>query len=105
VEEIFDGVEAIVRNGARALEEGNLSHLGQLMSLNQQLLNALLLSTTRLERMCTLAREAGALGAKLTGGGGGGCMIALAQDAEAAAAIAAALEAGGFEAFVTLAGA
>jgi mevalonate kinase len=69
------------------------------MDLNQTLLNTLLLSTGKLEQMCQLARGAGALGAKLTGGGGGGCMIALAADAEATQPIVRALEGAGFTAF------
>jgi mevalonate kinase len=50
------------------------------MDLNQGLLSSLMVSTARLEDLCAAARDAGALGAKLTGGGGGGCMIALVQD-------------------------
>jgi mevalonate kinase len=100
VEQIFDGMESIVDNGQLALETGALEDLGQLMVLNQKLLASLMLSTTRLEAMCNAALDAGALGAKLTGGGGGGCMIALARDAEAAAPIIAALEALGHEAFL-----
>jgi mevalonate kinase len=41
------------------------------------LLAGLMVSSTEIERMCDLARGAGALGAKLTGAGGGGCVIAL----------------------------
>lgn len=77
VDEIFDGMEALVRNAKSALEAGELAHLGQLMTLNQKLLNTLMLSTPKLEAMCKDAEKSGALGAKLTGGGGGGCMIAL----------------------------
>lgn len=77
VRKILDGMEAVVNNGRSALVEGNLRNLGQLMVLNQKLLNSLMLSTTRLEEMCQCATGAGAMGAKLTGGGGGGCMIAL----------------------------
>ena len=51
--------------------------LGDLMNVNQGLLNALQVSTPELERLIDIARDAGALGAKLTGGGGGGAMIAL----------------------------
>jgi mevalonate kinase len=50
------------------------------MDLNQMLLSGLMLSTEEIEAMCRLAREAGALGAKLTGSGGGGCVVALAAD-------------------------
>jgi len=77
VGKILDGIEAVVNNGRSALRDGNLRDLGQLMVLNQKLLNSLMLSTSRLEEMCACAIDAGALGAKLTGGGGGGCMIAL----------------------------
>jgi mevalonate kinase len=47
--------------------------------------------------MCQIARDAGALGAKITGAGGGGCMFALAPDRDAAERIREAL---GSEAFV-----
>ena len=50
--------------------------------------------------MCEIARAAGALGAKLTGGGGGGCMIALAEPRERAADIERALTQAGFAAFI-----
>ncbi len=89
--EIFDGIEALVRNAKLAVEAGDLRGLGQLMDMNQALLSALLLSTEKLETLCRVARGAGALGAKLTGAGGGGCMIALAPSMEAATEIEAAL--------------
>lgn len=98
-EQIFDAIAALVRNAQTALEEGEHARLGQLMDLNQTLLNTLMLSTAKLEHMCQLARSAGALGAKLTGGGGGGCMIALAASAEATEPIVAALGSAGFNAF------
>ncbi|MGD8860031.1 MAG: mevalonate kinase [Myxococcales bacterium] len=99
VEQIFDGMEAIVNNGKLAVETGALSDLGQLMVLNQRLLASLLLSTPRLEEMCAAAIDAGALGAKLTGGGGGGCMIAMCESEEAAQPVLAALKAQDREAF------
>jgi mevalonate kinase len=98
-EQIFDAIAALVNNAQSALEAGEHARLGQLMDLNQTLLNSLLLSTTKLEEMCRIARSAGALGAKLTGGGGGGCMIALAADAAASERIAGALSNAGYVAF------
>jgi mevalonate kinase len=61
------------------------------MDRNHALLQTLQLSTPMLDRLCNIARDTGALGAKLTGGGGGGCMIALAQDHTAAQRIEQAL--------------
>jgi len=101
----FDAIEAIVNNGRTALERGEFDRLGQLMTLNHQLLNTLLLSTTRLETLCRAAVEAGALGAKLTGGGGGGCMIAIAEDFEAAERVRARLSEFDPDAFVVGSGA
>ncbi len=100
VEQIFDGMEAIVVNAKSALAAGELWRLGQLMVLNQKLLVGLMLSTTRLEEMCQAAEKAGALGAKLTGGGGGGCMIALCENAEQAQRVQEALAALGRSSFV-----
>ncbi|HEX4355116.1 MAG TPA: mevalonate kinase [Polyangiales bacterium] len=99
-EQIFDAIAALVQNAKSALEDGDHARLGQLMDLNQTLLNTLMLSTSKLETMCATARDAGAFGAKLTGGGGGGCMIALAADRAAAQSISAALSADGDESFV-----
>lgn len=84
IEQTFDGIASLVRNGRLAIEAGDFAALGQLMDLNQALLNSLMISTARLEELCAAARDAGAHGAKLTGGGGGGCMIALVDDREAA---------------------
>ncbi len=103
VEQVFDGITALVNNAKLAVEAGDLRALGQLMDLNQALLASLMLSTETLEKMCRGARAAGAYGAKITGAGGGGCMIALVDDARAEAVLSAVQETAS-EAFVTDAG-
>lgn len=87
IEKLFEGIAALVTNAKMSIEQGDLKDLGKLMDLNHALLNALMLSTARLEEMCAAARHAGALGAKLTGAGGGGCMIALVEDDEIASRV------------------
>lgn len=62
------------------LRKGNLQSVGKLMNINHGLLSALGVSHESLERLVYASRNAGAYGAKLTGGGGGGCMIALAEE-------------------------
>lgn len=104
VEEIFDGMAALVRNGKLAVENGDFQALGQMFDMNQMLLASLLLSTERLERLCGAAKAAGALGAKLTGSGGGGCMIALVPDVDRAEPVLRALRDEGGEPFVAEAG-
>jgi mevalonate kinase len=90
---LFDAIASIVGNARVALEQGDLKSLGQLMTMNQMLLASLMLSHPELETMIAAANQAGALGAKLTGGGGGGCMIALVETDEQHAAVKAALAA------------
>ena len=91
MERIFDAIAELVDHAERALAAGDLVELGALMNANQRQLEAMGVSTPALEALVADAREAGALGAKLTGAGGGGCMVALAADAEAAARIEARL--------------
>jgi mevalonate kinase len=69
----------ITQRAVEALKRGDFAALGELMNINQALLSAVGVSNEALERLIHAARNAGALGAKLTGGGGGGCMIALAS--------------------------
>jgi mevalonate kinase len=95
----LSGIEALVKNAKLCIEAGDLPGLGQLMNYNQMLLSGLFLSTPEIERACAVAREAGALGAKLTGAGGGGAVIALASDLPDT--IVEAWRAAGFQAFST----
>lgn len=67
----------VVRRGEAALHDGDLEELGRLMDFNHGLLSALGVSARTLDSMVWAAREADALGAKLTGAGGGGCVVAL----------------------------
>jgi mevalonate kinase len=78
----LDAIGELARAGMKCLAEGELTELGRLMNANQRLLSSLSVSTEGIERACALARDAGALGAKLTGSGGGGAVIALAEDVE-----------------------
>ncbi|RXL51625.1 mevalonate kinase, partial [Citrobacter sp. AAK_AS5] len=73
-------IHALVDDGHRAIESGDLESLGRCMDENQRVLAALELSTSNIESACRCARDAGALGAKLTGKGGGGCVIALSKN-------------------------
>jgi mevalonate kinase len=77
----------IVRQGARALDAGDLAELGRLMNFNHGLLEALGVSSRSLDEMVWAARESDALGAKLTGAGGGGCIVALDESDEAQTAL------------------
>lgn len=85
VTKTFEGIEVLVRNAKLAIEVGDLIALGQLLDLNHTILSSLMLCTTKVDAMCQAAREAGALGAKMTGAGGGGCMFALAPKSDEAA--------------------
>lgn len=96
-ERIFDDIDTLVLQGVVALRDQDMAVLGELMNLCHGLLNALQVSTPELERMVGIARDAGALGAKLTGGGGGGAMVALC-DATTQSEVRSALERQGFKA-------
>ncbi|MFQ5610143.1 MAG: mevalonate kinase, partial [Woeseiaceae bacterium] len=101
-EKIFDDIDALVLQAVTAVHETDIATLGELMNVCQGLLNALQVSTPEIERLIGIARRAGALGAKLTGGGGGGAVIALCD--ENADRVQRAMERQGFHATAILAG-
>ena len=95
-ERIFDQIDALTLRGVQAIQDNDLATLGELMNICQGMLNALQVSTPELEKLVDIARENGALGAKLTGGGGGGSIVAIADgDTDA---IVEAIRAAGFQA-------
>lgn len=98
----FARVAALVEQAVAALRRADLSALGAAMNENQGELGRLEVSCPEIDEMCRLARKAGALGAKLTGGGGGGCVVALAGDHEDA--VRAAWERAGFTSFSAVIG-
>jgi hydroxymethylglutaryl-CoA reductase len=76
-ESIFEEIDSLSREGAQALAAADYDRLGGFMNICHGLLSAIEVSTAELESMVSLARESGAVGAKLTGSGGGGSIVAL----------------------------
>lgn len=75
---VFQAIGAISTRAVSLMREQRKEELGELMSINHGLLEALGVGTRELCELVYAARGAGgALGAKITGAGGGGCMIAL----------------------------
>jgi mevalonate kinase len=77
-ERIFDQIGSLADAARDAIEYGTVhDRLGALMAENQRLLRRLGVSSPELEALILAALDAGAQGAKLSGGGRGGNMIAL----------------------------
>ncbi len=73
----MDAISTLVQQSKRSFQIGDNEALGKAMNANQEHLSTLRLSCPELDTLILAAREAGALGAKLTGGGMGGHMLAL----------------------------
>lgn len=99
----FDEIGAIVQQARVAIEEGltGPEAIGKLMNDNQELLETIGVSSPELDHLVTAARQAGALGAKLSGAGGGGNMIALTRSGLASDIARALWEAGATGVIVT----
>jgi len=98
---IFREAEKIVHEARRALESYDMRSVGELMNRNHELLRAIEVSCKELDFLVELARDEGALGAKMTGGGLGGSMIALTPGRDLQERVARAMEREGFEALRT----
>ncbi len=106
--EWFEGVvkdyEKVIKEGRKALETMELERVGQLMNKNHELLQQITVSNDVLDNMVKLARDNGALGAKVTGTGRGGNIIALTPGAELQDKVYNALTDAGHPAWKTLIG-
>jgi len=76
-DQIFKQMDELALASKEAIEKRDLNELGMIMNMNHGYLNTLGVSYPDVESLIEIARNNGALGAKLTGGGGGGAMIAL----------------------------
>jgi mevalonate kinase len=76
-EDIFTEIAAIVETARRAIQQGDEEELGELMNQNHRFLQELTVSSPLLDHLKQAALNAGASGAKLSGGGRGGNLIAL----------------------------
>ncbi len=100
-ENIFNEIAQTSLIARRSIESGKPELLGELMDQNHILLQQLKVSSPELDKLVTAARDAGALGAKLSGGGRGGNMIALVEKEKAESVSHALLSAGAKRTIVT----
>lgn len=98
---IFERAEKLAYEARKALEAYDLETVGGLMDENHKLLQAIEVSCKELDFLVELARNHGALGAKMTGGGLGGNMVALTPGRELQERVARAIEREGFQALRT----
>ena len=100
-EGLFNEIAQIALIARRSIESGRPELLGELMDHNHSLLQDMTVSSPKLDKLVQAARDAGALGAKLSGGGRGGNMIALADQANAESVASALLSAGAKHTIIT----
>ncbi|MBS3059541.1 MAG: mevalonate kinase, partial [Candidatus Diapherotrites archaeon] len=96
---VFEEYGALVEEAKKALKDYDLKKVGTLMNKNHELLQKITVSSSELDEMVETARNAGALGAKLTGTGRGGLMIALTPGKNLQEKVAEAIEAQGYTVF------
>jgi mevalonate kinase len=97
----LDEIGSLVNEARSHIERGEVRDIGMIMNRNHHLLNILTVSSPLLNSLTSAAREAGALGAKLSGGGRGGNMIALVEADNTHWVIDALEEAGAVRTWVT----
>jgi mevalonate kinase len=100
-EGVFDQVGDVVKQARHSVESGDWKALGRLMDQNHAFLQQMTVSSPELDRLVSAARNAGALGAKLSGGGRGGNMIALVEPIQSEAVAKSLMEAGARNTIVT----
>ena len=100
-EGMFDEVGTIAKEARKAIESGKTKVLGKLMNQNHTFLQEMTVSSPELDNLVSAALNAGAAGAKLSGGGRGGNMIALVEKEKAPVISEALLSAGATRTIIT----
>lgn len=95
IDSIYNQIGFIVDLAKKSLLKSDLQTVGELMNINEGYLSALGVEGNKLADMIYAARDAGAYGAKLSGGGIGDCMITLAPPSKIQAVKDAINKAGG----------
>ena len=103
-EKIFNEYKSLSENAKKALLEGDISTVGDLMNQNHKLLQKITVSGEINDKLVNIALKNGAIGAKMTGTGRGGLVIALAENEEVQEKIAKAIEVEGYDAWRTMIG-
>ncbi|MBN1786381.1 MAG: mevalonate kinase [Candidatus Methanofastidiosa archaeon] len=98
---IFRSAEELAYKGREAITSFDLKTMGSLMNENHRLLQEIEVSNGDLDMLVDIARDEGAIGAKMTGGGLGGYMVALTPEKEVQENVAKAIEGKGFEVLKT----
>ncbi|MGO1661813.1 MAG: mevalonate kinase [Canibacter sp.] len=91
----IDHLATLTSQVQTALAEGDTNSLGEAMNAAHETLATLEVSAPELDHLVRVARDAGAVGAKMTGGGMGGCVIALVPNSEVAYSVATRLRTSG----------
>ncbi|MFN2145745.1 MAG: mevalonate kinase, partial [Anaerolineales bacterium] len=100
-ETYFDACNRIAGKAVFSISDKRNAALGPLMNDNHHILQQMGVSSTELDSLVDAARNAGALGAKLSGGGRGGNMIALVEPPTAEKVAAALRDAGAVSTIIT----
>ncbi len=100
-EAIFNEISQISLIARRSIESGMPEMLGEIMDHNHAFLQEMSVSSIELDRLVNAARDAGAIGAKLSGGGRGGNMIALVKKEDAESVAQAIMSAGAKQTIIT----
>lgn len=77
INSVISSMGQLTNYAKQAILKGDYEKIGELMNINQGFLDLIGVNTYELSRMVYNAREAGAIGSKITGAGGGGSIIAL----------------------------
>jgi mevalonate kinase len=103
-EKIFREAKELAGKTREAIETNDIKAVGHYMNKGHELLQSIEVSCLELDKLVDIARDNGALGAKLTGGGLGGYMVALTPGKELQEKVAGAIENEGFFALRTVIG-
>jgi len=100
IDPILSTIGKISITGEELVIKKEYESIGNLMNINQGLLDAIGVSSSELANLIYAARNSGAYSAKITGAGGGGCMVALTSPSDVVK-IASAISKAGGEAIIT----